>query len=319
MAQNQNKVMSMTEAISKFVNDGDLMYLPWGAPGAPAGAVHEIIRQDKRDLNIISMANSGWIDPIFYGKQVKSIITGWVGTELVGLAQLFRRKVQSGELQIEDYTNFHIGMMLWGGRANIPFIPVPIERGSDILRQKGFLGDRKYSIVRCPFTGKETVILPTYQPDIGIVHAQRTDRQGNAQTWGAHVDFKSEIQLSCKKIIVTAEEIVDDDIITHDPDRTIVPGFKVCAVVEEPWSAHPEAMYGHYDNDLAYRIFYEHSTYDDRKAKEWMDEWVYGVRDRNQYIAHYIERFGYEKLMRLKPKPFYSGSVNYSRPLPEVF
>ena len=119
---------------------------------------------------------------------------------------------------------------------------------------------------------------------------------GKRPDLGTDVGFKPEIQL-----------------------EPVVPVVKACAVVEEPWSAHPEAMYGHYDNDLAFRIFYEHSTYDDHKAKEWMDEWVYAIRDRKEYIEHYVERFGFDKLMRLKLKPFYSGSVNYGRPLPEVF
>ena len=311
--------MSMAEAISKHVSDGDTMYLPWGNPGGPAAAVHEIIRQNKKDLTVIGTSMSGWSDPLFYGKQVKRIITAWVGSELVGLAQIFRRRVQNGEIEIEDYDNFHIGTMLWGGKTNVPFIPIPMDRASGILNQKGFLGDKKYSIVVCPFTGKKTVILPTFQPDVGIIHVPRSDAQGYAQTWGAYVDFKSEIHLACKKLIVTTEEIVDSDIIAHDPDRTICPSFKVCAVVEVPWGAHPEAMYGHYDNDLAYRIYFERSTYDDEKTKEWMDEWVYGVKSREEYIAHYVEKFGYSKLMRLKPMPFYSASVNYGRPKPEVF
>ncbi len=315
----QSKVTSMTEAVSKYINNGDTLYLPWGNPGGPAAAIHELARQDKKDLTVVAMAMSGWVDPLFYGKHIKRLITAWVGTELVGLAQIFRRKVQNAEIEIEDYTNFHIGMMLWGGKANVPFIPVPVDTGSDILNIKGCLGDKKFSIVDCPFTGKQVVIMPTFQPDVGIIHVQRADAQGNAQTWGTHVDFKSEVHMSCRKLIVTAEEIVDSDIIAHDPDRTICPAFKVCAVVEAPWGAHPEAMYGHYDNDLAYRIYFEHSTYNDEDTKKWMDEWVYGIKDRQEYIEHYIKKFGYAKLMRLKPKPFYSASVNYSRPVAEVF
>lgn len=265
------------------------------------------------------MACSGYVDPIFYADQVKRVITGWIGTELVGLAQLFRRRVQEGRVSVEDYTNFHIGMMLYGGKVNIPCITVPIDRHSDILGKQGFLGDKKSAVITCPFTGKKTVLLPTYQPDIGIIHVQRSDKRGYAQTWGTNVDYKSEIHLACKKIIVTCEEIVDDDIIEHDPDRTMCPSLKVCAVVEQPWGAHPEGMYGFYDNDFAYRIYYEHETYDDEKAKRWMDEWVYGMKDRDDYIEHYINRFGYKKLTRLKPKPFYSASVNYGRPVPEVY
>lgn len=319
MMQQSNKVMSMSEAIAKFVDNGDSLYLPWGAAGGPAGAIHEIIRQNKKDLTVYALALSGYSDPLFYGNQVKRIITAYVGTELVGLAQIFRRRIQRAEIEIEDYANFHVGMMLWGGRANIPFIPAPIDRGSDILGKRGCLGDKKFAIVDCPFTGQKVVILPSVQPDIGIIHVQRSDAEGHGQAWGAHVDFKSEVHLSCKKLIVTCEEIVDGDIISHDPDRTVCPAYKVCAVVEEPWSAHPEAMYGHYDNDLAFRLYYERCTYTDEEAKKWMDEWVYGVKSRAEYIEHYIERFGYNKLARLKLKPFYSGSVNYGRPLPEVF
>jgi glutaconate CoA-transferase, subunit A len=266
------------------------------------------------------VAMSIYAEPLFYpDKMVKRVLKSYMGSEMIGLAQIYRRKLQKAEIEVEDFVNFQVAMMLWGGKANIPFIPVPVDTGSDILNKKGFLGDKKYSVMECPFTGKKAVILPTYQPDVGIIHVQRSDDQGYAQTWGTHVDFKSELHLSCKKLIVTTEEIVDSDIIVHDPDRTICPAFKVCAVVEEPWGAHPETMYGFYDNDFAFRSYYEHSTYDDSNAKKWMDEWIHGVKNRTEYIAHYIEKFGYGKLMRLKPKPYYSASVNYGRPLPEVF
>ena len=314
-----SKVMKMSDAIAKYIADGDTIYLPWGTPSSPNAAAHEIIRQGKKDLTVYTIGLSGWADPLFFGKTIKRVVFGWIGSELVGLAQIFRRRIEQGTIEFEDYANVHVAMMLWGGKLGLPCIPFPIETGSDLLKKKGCLGDKKYSIIDCPFTGQKLILLPTVQPDVGIIHVQRSDTQGNAQSWGTIVDFKSELPLGCKKLIVQAEEIVDDDIIEHDPDRTVCPAYKVCAVVEEPWGSHPEGMYGHYDNDLAFRLYYEKSTYNDDDAKKWIDEWILGVKNRQEYIEHYIRKFGYAKLARLKPRPFYSASVNYGRPLKEVY
>ena len=137
------------------------------------------------------------------------------------------------------------------------------------------------------------------------------DEEGNLQVWGSLFSMKWGA-LAGKTIIASVEEIVDTETIRRNPELTLAPGFRVAAVVHEPWGAHPGHVFGHYDDDRWFR--YNYANFfgdDDAKFKRFMDEWIYGVADRSQYIKKYIDKFGYTRLMRMKPKPFYTDPINY--------
>lgn len=302
-----DKVMTLDEAVRKFVRDGDQVFIHWRA-FSPSAAVHEIIRQRKRDLTIISAAFILNGDLLIGAGCVKKIITGYFGAELLGLAPCFRRAMEQGiphKIELEEYSNFDIQMMCLAAAMGIPFIPVRDLLGSDYIN---IPANRRFKLMDCPFSGEKVVLLPALKPDVGFIQAQRADAEGNVQVWGAGVEYGIH---ACEKVVACVEEICDHEVIARDPDRTLLPSHKVVAVVHEPWGGHPEPLYGYYNIDLEWQIMAVQATSTLEGFEKFMDEWVYGVSNRREYIEHYVKKYGYHKLESLRPKPYFSLPVNY--------
>jgi hypothetical protein len=196
-------------------------------------------------------------------------------------------------------------MMCLAGAMGIPFIPVKDLLGSDYVN---IPANRRFKLMECPFSKEKVVLLPALTPDIGLIQAQRADPEGNIQIWGAGIEFGIH---ACKRVIVCVEEICDRETILRDPDRTLLPSHKVVAVVHEPWGGHPAPLYGYYNMDLEWEIMANNTTSTLEGLEKFMNEWVYGVSNRREYIQHYIKKYGYHKLESLRPKPYLSTSVNY--------
>src|SRR5208337_116916 len=155
-------------------------------------------------------------------------------------------------------------------------------------------------------------------PDVCIVHVQRADKFGNAQYWGAMGSVQA-AALASKRIIVSCEEIVEHDVIQSSPHFTIIPAYRVNAVVEMPWGAHPSDVVGYYNADRFAFLFCLISLQSDDGAKAWLSDWVYNCRDHNQYIKQYIERYGMEILNLNKARAFYSAPANYGAAFTSVW
>jgi glutaconate CoA-transferase subunit A len=164
----------------------------------------------------------------------------------------------------------------------------------------------KAARVECPFTGEEICVVPALNPDVGVIQVQRADSEGNAQMWGLIGDTKFGIN-SCKKIIVAAEEIVNKKVIMESPERTIVTAHKVDAVVHEPWGGHPSSMQGHYYTDILYRFNYAKETKTIEDWETWLEKWVTGVNNRQEYL----KVLGEDKIKYLKAKSIIQGAVDY--------
>jgi glutaconate CoA-transferase subunit A len=221
------------------------------------------------------------------------------------------RALQNGTLKIEDYTNFNYNARLMAGMHGFTFMPV-FEgiKVTDLFKKRSFLGQDKYRIIECPYTGKEVVTVPAANPDVCIVHVQRADKFGNAQYWGA-IGSVPAAALASKRIIIACEEIVDTEIIRSSPHHTIIPAFRADAVIEVPWGAHPTEVVGHYNQDrLMYGLFMMAAAKGE-SLQAWLDEWIFSCQDRAAYIDHYAQRFGSDRLQKLTAKPFYSAPANY--------
>ena len=221
------------------------------------------------------------------------------------------RALQEGSIQIEDYTNFQYNARLVAGMHGFSYMQV-LEgaMATDLFRKRSFLGDDKYRVIKCPYTGKDVLTVPAANPDVCIVHVQRCDKFGNAQYWGA-LGSVAAAALASKRIIVSCEEIVEHDIIQSSPHLTIIPAYRVNAVCEVPWGAHPTEVLGYYNVDqMMYGLF---MTMDGTAAglKEWMDEWVYGCTTRAKYIDRYVSKFGSKILDAIRCKAYYSAPANY--------
>jgi glutaconate CoA-transferase subunit A len=229
----------------------------------------------------------------------------WAGNPGVGSLQAFRRAVEQhvpNPVAIEEYTHFISGARLVAGASGLPFIPVttPIL-ASDLARYTDVV-----KTIDCPFTGKKICLVKAINPDVGIIHAQRADREGNTQMWGI-VGSNREIAMASEHVIVSVEEIVDSEIVRRDPNRTVIPGFHVDAVIEEPWGAHPSYSQGYYDRDNQYYMDYEQTTRTREDHEKFLQEWVFGVSSRKEYLKH----LGAQRMDSLKTKSYYSTPVDY--------
>jgi glutaconate CoA-transferase subunit A len=198
-----------------------------------------------------------------------------------------------------------------------PFMPVlegVIE--TDLFKRRGFMGEDKFRIINCPYTGKELLTVPAANPDVCIVHVQRADKYGNAQYWGAMGSVQA-AALASKKIIVSCEELVDQEVVRASPHHTIIPSFRTNAVVEARYGAHPTPVAGYYKEDQFFMNIAFGLMMWDEAIKNWLEEWVHGCEDHDAYIKKYGEIYGANRLSSLKYNPFYSAPVNYGSPYPK--
>jgi glutaconate CoA-transferase subunit A len=306
------KVMSAREAISRFVHDGDQLVIGNYTVGSCAELVYEVIRQRKRGFTLYSQSGIFDVEVLIGAGCVDRLVSTYVmraGGKKGGSAA--ERAMKAGTLLMEDYTNFDYNARMVAGMHGMTFIPV-LEgiMATDLFRKRGFMGDDKFRVIDCPYTGKKVLTVPAANPDVCIVHVQRADKYGNAQYWGA-LGSVAAAALASTRIIVSCEEIVDHEIVKSSPPLTIIPAYRVNAVVEAPWGAHPTEVLGYYNFDSAmYGLFTAaDATADGLKA--WMDEWVYGCADRAAYVDHYIRKYGSRTLDNLRAKPYYTAPANY--------
>jgi len=312
MSEGRNKIMTAKEAINRFIKDGDHLCIGNYTVASCTELVYEVVRQAKKNLTVYSQSGVIDVEMLVGGGCVERLVSTYVfraGGKLGGSA--VERGLQAGTLQIEDYTNFQYNARLEAGKHGFSFMQV-LEGAiaSDLFKKRTFLGEDKYRVITCPYTGKQILTVPAANPDVCIVHVQRADKFGNAQYWGALGSVQA-AALASKRIIVSCEEIVEHDVVQSSPHLTLIPAYRVDAVVEIPWGAHPTDLIGYYNIDLfMYNMFsMMDSTGDGLKA--YMDEWVYGCKDRGSYIDHYVQKFGSEVLGGLRARAFYSAPANY--------
>jgi len=304
--------MSAKEAIAEYVHNGDELAIGNYTVGTCAALVYEVTRQHKKGLTVYSQSGIFDVEVLVGGGCVSKFVSTYIyraGGKEGGSA--VERALNAGTLVMEDYTNFQYSARLTAGMHGFSFMLVlDGTKVTDLYNKRSFMGEGKYGMVTCPYTGKEILTVPAANPDVCIVHVQRADKFGNAQYWGAMGSVAS-AALASKRIIVSCEEIVEHDVIQSSPHLTIIPAYRVDAVVEIPWGAHPTEVLGYYNMDrLSYVTFIMADMTGDG-LKAWMDEWVYGCPDHESYINHFIAKNGVSVLDAIRAKAFYSAPANY--------
>ena len=304
--------MSAKEAVSRFVNDGDELIIGNYTVGTCVELVAEICRQKKKGFTLYSQSGILDVDILVNAGCVDRLVSTYVmrsGGKNGGGA--VERALKAGTIQMEDYTNFDYNARLMAGMHGFSFSQV-LEGviPTDLFRKRSFMGENKFRIIKCPYTGKELLTVPAANPDVCIVHVQRADKYGNAQYWGA-LGSVAAAALCSKRIIVSCEEIVEHDVVQSSPHFTIIPAFRVNAVVQVPWGAHPTEVLGHYNRDLFFYGLFTKANMTAEGAQAWMDEWIFGCEDREAYIDHYAAKFGMGMIDKLRAKAFYSSPANY--------
>ncbi len=309
-----DKVMSTADAVGKFIGDGDFVFMGGYICRPPFAAIHEIIRQKKRDLTITRSNAADDFDMLIGAGCVKRFISTFISLGLYGLARCYRRSIEKGiphKIEIEEYTNLSLPLMLMAGALGMPFVPVKDMAGTDLMNVSSFMGDGKYKMIESPFDRSPVMLAPALRPDVAIIHVQQADGEGNAQMWGIGGDCKWGAN-AAHRVIVSCERIVSRETIGKDPSRTIVPAFKVVAVTEEPFGAHPGYTPGFYDVDMSFGYLYQQASGTVEGFQAFLDEWVYGIKDRAGYTQHYIQKFGYAQFRKLQAKFDYGYPVSYA-------
>lgn len=299
-----SKLMSMRDSISSFVHNGDSVYISGFTHLIDFSAGHEMIRQKKRELTLIRMTPDVIYDQMIAAGTASKLVFSYLGNPGVGSLHCVRRSVEKGEptrIAVEEYTHGSLISALYAGGANIPFFPTNAV-GKTGLQEK----NENFKTIVDPFTGEKILVVKPLRPDVSIIHVQRSDPEGNSQVWGI-IGEQKEIGFAGKRVIVTAEEIVDPEVIKGDPNRTIIPGFIVSAVVSDPWGAHPSYAQGFYDRDNEFYINWDKISRDRSDTNRYLEEWVYGIDDREQYM----KKVGVEKQTKLRMKERMVPPLNY--------
>jgi glutaconate CoA-transferase subunit A len=309
-----SKAMSAKEAVSKFLHDGTTVLVAGFFHTISYALTHEIIRQQKKHLTICAAAFNEHADQLIGAGCVDRVITSYLWMEVFGPCYSFRRSLEKGiphKIEIEDYSNFSMAVRFMAGALGIPYIPLHSLKGSDMMNHSSWMGENKVKLVQDPFgSGIEHAVVPALKPDIGFIHAQRADEEGNVQLWGGSGDAPWSIR-ACKTVIVSVEEIVSREEIGRDPNRTVLPAYKVSAVVKEPYGSHPKHSQGYYSEDRDFIFEYINMSKNEDTWKQFMDEWVYGVSDRHEYMEKYIKKYGFNKFRSLIANTIQSNSINY--------
>ncbi|MCA9970661.1 MAG: CoA transferase subunit A [Anaerolineales bacterium] len=301
-----NKLLTMSEAVSRYVADGSTVAIEGFTAFICFAAGHEIIRQRKQDLTLVRMTPDLIYDQMVAAGVARKMIFSYLGNPGVGSLYAIRRAVEKGiprPLEIEEYSHFGMVGRYIAGASSLPFFPLRSYTGSDMAAANPLI-----RFVDSPYGDGQIAVVPPLKPDVAFLHAQRADAQGNTQLWGL-LGMQKEIAFASRKVVVVVEEVVDADVIRRDPNRTLIPGITVDAVVHEPYGAHPSYAQGYYDRDNAFYLDWGERSKDVAATEAWLREWVYDVPDRQAYLA----KLGAERLAGLAPGELLSDAVNYGR------
>ena len=292
----QSKLMSMKEGIARFVPDGASVCMGTALEALiPFAAGHELIRQGKRDLTLVCPISDMLFDQVIGAGCARRVIGAWVGNVTAGLGYNYRRAIEHGiphTLEVEDHSNFTISLALLAGSLGAPYIPTHSLLGTSLLES-----NPTFKRGTDPWSGDPVVLVPALNPDLAILHVQRSDAEGNSHCWGA-LGITREAAFAAKGVILVAEEIWPTERILADPNLVLVPSLKTLAVVHEPWGALPSPVQGFYGRDHDFYTRYHEESKTPEGFRAWLEKWVLGVDDWKGFL----ELLGPAALERLKAK-----------------
>ena len=299
-----SKVASMQDAVAALVLDGDTVAIEGFTHLISFAAGHEIIRQGRRDLTLARMTPDLIYDQMIAGGVARKLVFSWLGNPGVGGLNAIRRRIEAepAQLEIEEYSHFGMVARYTAGAAKLPFFPLRSYFETDLPKANPLIRE-----IESPYGDGVVYAVPPLRPDVTIVHAQRASAGGDTQVWGL-LGCQKEAAFAADRVIVVVEEVVDEAVIRADPNRTIIPGLIVDAVVVEPWGAHPSYVQGAYDRDNRFYLDWDPISRDEDLVQAWLREWVHGVSGR----AEYLDKLGAERVATLRPSAAApSGTVDY--------
>jgi glutaconate CoA-transferase, subunit A len=293
----------MRDAIADIVRDGDSVAIEGFTHLICFAAGHEIIRQGRRDLTLCRLTPDLIYDQMVAAGVARKLVFSWLGNPGVGSLHAIRRATEASppSLDLEEYSHFGMVARYTAGAMDLPFFPLRSYTDTDLPVANPLIRP-----IDSPYGDGSIYAVPPLKPDVTIIHAQRADAAGDTQVWGL-LGCQMVAAFAASRVIVVVEELVDEAVIRSDPNRTILPGLVVDAVVVEPLGAHPSYAQGYYDRDNAFYLEWESVSRDEAALSRWLDEWVHGVSGRGEYL----EKLGRDRVLALRPTPAPSGSVDY--------
>lgn len=271
----RGRIAPLDEAVAEVVHDGDQVALEGFTHLIPVAAGHELIRQRRRDLDLVRLTPDIVYDQLIGAGCARKLTFSWGGNPGVGSLHRFRDAVEHGwpgPLELEEHSHAGMAARFVAGASGLPFGMLRGYAGTDLAGR----GSPTLSQVTCPFTGEQLAAVRALTPDVGIVHAQRADRRGNVQLWGL-VGVQKEVVLASRRAIVTVEEVVDE--LTPVPGAVVLPSWTVDVVCEVPGGAHPSYAAGYSERDNAYYRAWDHVGRDRERFAAWVDDVIHGGGD----------------------------------------
>ena len=277
----REKITTLVEA-AELVQDNNVVALQHMATqAAPMALVRELIRQMKRGLGLVVLVGGMAVDWLAASGVIDRLIGAAVTMEQFGLCQQYRKAVEGGRIKVEELSETLLNARLGAGARSLPFLPTRGAIGSDLIAQN----PNNLKLIDDPFGGHQVLACRALVPDVALVHAHRADRYGNVQSEPTILWPDIGIMpKAAKHVIVTAEEIVDTEVLRRNPDRTILPGFIVDAVVEVPYGAHPTSLFPNYGYDSRFHRAWAEAARDDRTAAAFIDRYVRTPSTQHDYL-----------------------------------
>ena len=275
------KVMTAQHAVKKYIHNSDTVFIGGFGHAIPFAIAHEIVRQKKHNLHLVKTGADIVFDFLVAGGCASRLSCGWYGNPGIGMSNIISKAVASGELALTESTNFSMVLRLHAGKLGVPFIPSPILANGDLA---GTVDGIK--TINCPFTDSQYQAHSALNPDVAIVHAQRSDIDGNAQLWGSVGDTIDGCDAS-KRIICSVEEICESEEILLSPHLTKLPAHKVVAVIQQPFGAYPSYLHDYYQRDERYYEEHGGNTKDTLKSDEWLRTSIYDHDDFDSYLESF--------------------------------
>lgn len=304
----RDKLLSPKEAVRRFVKPGSMVAIGgFTINRNPMALVYEIVRQRITGLHLVAHSNGQGLDVLVGAGCVDRLEVAYGGNgRFAPTCIRFRKATERGELLVEDYSNYQMTLRFLAGALSVPFVPTKSGLATDLVRCQGFsdemratecLPRKKLIVTANPFSeaGDDVLLLPALTPDVTLLHAQYVGDDGTVRIKGLSFADMEQAK-AAGTVVVSCEEIVPRWYIRQDPDQNSLPPFLVDAYVLAPYGAHPTACHYFYDYDPAHLNMYKAMAKDDEQWRRYLDEWVYGVADHEQYL----DKVGGSALMRVR-------------------
>lgn len=274
------KLLPLSDLVRDHIHNGDVVFVGGFGQNVPFAIGFEIIRQRKRNLTLCRTGADILFDILIAAGCVKRVVVGWIGNPGIGLNHAFSRAIKAGQIELEESSNFGILLRLMAARLGLPYLPTRTLVAGDTAPRLANIRQ-----IRCPFTDEPLMAVAALVPDVAIIHVQRGDQHGNLQGWGILGDSR-EGALAAKRIVASVEEVVAADTIRQEPERTIVPAYRVQAIAAAPLGSHPSYCEGYYGRDDEFYREYDLLSRDSAKLEEWIERHIRQTGDWGRYLQH---------------------------------